>query len=52
MDEPDVNMTEEKPKVFPDQRQSSTDDSLHYSAGSEPEPSTEQSSGTAHMHTC
>ncbi|KAF6736198.1 Piezo-type mechanosensitive ion channel component 2, partial [Oryzias melastigma] len=28
MDEPDVNMTEEKPKVFPDQRQSSTDDNL------------------------
>ncbi|XP_023820679.1 piezo-type mechanosensitive ion channel component 2 isoform X1 [Oryzias latipes] len=44
MDDPDMNMTEDKPKVFPDQRQSSTDESQHYSAGSEPEPSTEQSS--------
>lgn len=51
MDDPDMNMTEDKPKVFPDQRQSSTDESQHYSAGSEPEPSTEQSSGTAHMLT-
>uniref|UniRef100_A0A8C7YRI6 Piezo type mechanosensitive ion channel component 2 n=1 Tax=Oryzias sinensis TaxID=183150 RepID=A0A8C7YRI6_9TELE len=35
-------LSEDKPKVFPDQRQSSTDESQHYSAGSEPEPSTEQ----------
>uniref|UniRef100_A0A8C7YTI9 Piezo type mechanosensitive ion channel component 2 n=1 Tax=Oryzias sinensis TaxID=183150 RepID=A0A8C7YTI9_9TELE len=28
MDDPDMNMTEDKPKVFPDQRQSSTDENL------------------------
>ncbi|XP_054870800.1 piezo-type mechanosensitive ion channel component 2 isoform X5 [Amphiprion ocellaris] len=37
-------MSGEKPKSFSDPRQSSTEDSQHCSAGTEPEPSTEQSS--------
>ncbi|XP_054480874.1 LOW QUALITY PROTEIN: piezo-type mechanosensitive ion channel component 2 [Anoplopoma fimbria] len=40
----DTDMTGEKPKSFSDPRQSSTEESQHYSAGTEPEPSTEQSS--------
>lgn len=35
----------EKTGIHCEQRQSSTDESYHCSAGSEPEPSTEQSSG-------
>ena len=42
----DSDMTGEKPKSFSDQRQSSTEESLRCSAGTEPEPSTEQSSGS------
>lgn len=45
---PDTDMTGEKPRSFSDQRQSSTDESHFCSAGTEPEPSTEQSSGTEH----
>lgn len=45
---PDTDMTGEKPRSFSDQRQSSTDESHFCSAGTEPEPSTEQSSGTGH----
>ncbi|XP_072220008.1 piezo-type mechanosensitive ion channel component 2 [Leuresthes tenuis] len=40
----DTDMTGEKPKSFSDQRQSSTEESHRCSAGTEPEPSTEQSS--------
>ncbi|XP_042353330.1 LOW QUALITY PROTEIN: piezo-type mechanosensitive ion channel component 2 [Plectropomus leopardus] len=40
----DTEMTEEKPRSFSDHLQSSTDESHHCSAGTEPEPSTEQSS--------
>lgn len=40
------SMSDEKPKSFSDQRQSSTEDSQRCSAATEPEPSTEQSSGT------
>lgn len=43
---PDTDATGSKTKSLSDQRQSSTDDSHHYSAGTEQEPSTEQSSGT------
>lgn len=39
-----------KPKSLSDQRQSSTEESHHCSAGTEPEPSTEQSSGTEQVH--
>ena len=42
----DIDVTVDKPTTFSDQRQSSTEDSHHCSAGTEPEPSTEQSSGT------
>lgn len=49
---PDIDMTGEKPRSFSNQRQSSTDESHHFSAATEPEPSTEQSteqsSGTEH----
>ncbi|XP_015247000.1 PREDICTED: piezo-type mechanosensitive ion channel component 2 [Cyprinodon variegatus] len=38
------SMSDEKPKSFSDQRQSSTEDSQRCSAATEPEPSTEQSS--------
>ncbi|XP_054602750.1 piezo-type mechanosensitive ion channel component 2 isoform X5 [Nothobranchius furzeri] len=41
----DTHMTREKPRSFSDQRQSSTEESQHCSAATEPEPSTEQSSG-------
>nr|XP_046263796.1 piezo-type mechanosensitive ion channel component 2 isoform X4 [Scatophagus argus]XP_046263797.1 piezo-type mechanosensitive ion channel component 2 isoform X4 [Scatophagus argus] len=40
----DPDTTGEKPKSFSDQQQSSTEESHHCSAGTEPEPSTEQSS--------
>uniref|UniRef100_A0A3B4TXV1 Piezo type mechanosensitive ion channel component 2 n=1 Tax=Seriola dumerili TaxID=41447 RepID=A0A3B4TXV1_SERDU len=40
----DADLTGEKPRSFSDPRQSSTEDSHHCSAGTEPEPSTEQSS--------
>ncbi|XP_028282873.1 piezo-type mechanosensitive ion channel component 2 isoform X3 [Parambassis ranga] len=40
----DTDMTGEKPKSFSDQRQSSTEESVHCSMKTEPEPSTEQSS--------
>ncbi|KAK5919869.1 hypothetical protein CgunFtcFv8_023731 [Champsocephalus gunnari] len=40
----DTDMTGEKPRTFSDNRQSSTDESRHCSAGTEPETSTEQSS--------
>lgn len=45
---PDTDTTGNKPMIFSDQRQSSTDESHHCSTGTEPEPepSTEQSSGT------
>ncbi|XP_008277902.1 piezo-type mechanosensitive ion channel component 2 [Stegastes partitus] len=39
-----TSMSSEKAKSFSDPRQSSTEDSHHCSAGTEPEPSTEQSS--------
>lgn len=42
----DTDKTAEKRKSFSDLQQSSTDESHHCSAGTEPEPSTEQSSGT------
>lgn len=45
---PDTDTAGGKPRNFSDQRQSSTDDSHYCSAGMEPEPSTEQSSGTQH----
>lgn len=38
--------TGNKARSFSDQRQSSTDESRYCSGGTEPEPSTEQSSGT------
>lgn len=41
----DTKTSEEKPGTFSDGRQSSTDESHQCSAGDEPEPSTEQSSG-------
>ncbi|KAM6918193.1 piezo-type mechanosensitive ion channel component 2 [Xenentodon cancila] len=40
----DIDVTVGKPTGFTDQRQSSTEDSHHCSTGTEPEPSTEQSS--------
>ncbi|XP_026229618.1 piezo-type mechanosensitive ion channel component 2 isoform X1 [Anabas testudineus] len=40
----DTDKTGEKPKSLSDPRQSSTEESHHCSAGTEPEPSTEQSS--------
>ncbi|XP_038573421.1 piezo-type mechanosensitive ion channel component 2 isoform X2 [Micropterus salmoides] len=40
----DTDVTDEKPKSFSSQRQSSTEESHHCSARTEPEPSTEQSS--------
>lgn len=40
-----TDMTGVKPRHFSDARQSSTDESHHCSVGTEPEPSTEQSSG-------
>ncbi|XP_028449157.1 piezo-type mechanosensitive ion channel component 2 isoform X1 [Perca flavescens] len=40
----DTDMTAEKPRRFSDPRQSSTEESHHCSARTEPEPSTEQSS--------
>lgn len=43
---PDTNATAGKTKSLSDQRQSSTDESHYCSAGTEQEPSTEQSSGT------
>lgn len=42
----DADKTVEKPKSLSDLQQSSTEESHHCSAGTEPEPSTEQSSGT------
>lgn len=42
----DTDMTNEKPRSFSDPRQSSTEESQQCSAKTEPEPSTEQSSGT------
>lgn len=45
---PTADMIGEKTGIFSEQRQSSTDESYHYSAGTEPEPSTEQSSGNKH----
>lgn len=45
MDDTDIT-GEVKPKSFSDQRQSSTEESVHCSVKTEPEPSTEQSSGT------
>lgn len=41
----DADSAGEKPRIFSDTRQSSTDESHHCSAKTEPEPSTEQSSG-------
>lgn len=46
----DTDVTDEKPKSFSSQRQSSTEESHHCSARTEPEPSTEQSSGTEQVH--
>lgn len=46
----DTDGTGEKPRSFSDPRQSSTEESHHCSAGTEPEPSTEQSSGTGQVH--
>lgn len=43
---PDTDAVGRKTKSLSDQRQSSTDESHHCSAGTEQEPSTEQSSGT------
>lgn len=43
---PDTDATASKTKSLSDQRQSSTDESHYCSAGTEQEPSTEQSSGT------
>lgn len=43
---PDTDATGSKTKSLSDQRQSSTDESHYCSAGTEQEPSTEQSSGT------
>ncbi|TNM98493.1 hypothetical protein fugu_014739 [Takifugu bimaculatus] len=40
---PPADMIGEKTGIFSEQRQSSTDESYHCSAGTEPEPSTEQS---------
>ncbi|XP_067331483.1 piezo-type mechanosensitive ion channel component 2 isoform X3 [Channa argus] len=40
----DIDVSGEKPRSLSDARQSSTDESHHCSAGTEPEPSTEQSS--------
>ncbi len=45
----DNDITGEKPRSFSDPRQSSTEESHHCSAGTEPEPSTEQSSGTTQV---
>lgn len=45
----DTDMTDEKPRSFSDPRQSSTEESHHCSAKTEPEPSTEQSSGTEQL---
>lgn len=49
---PTADMAAEKSRILSEQRQSSTDESYQCSAGTEPEPSTEQSSGKkrAHMH--
>lgn len=43
---PDTDTTGNKARSFSDQRQSSTDESRYCSGDTEPEPSTEQSSGT------
>lgn len=43
---PDTDATGNKARSFSDQRQSSTDESRYCSGGTEPEPSTEQSSGS------
>lgn len=45
----DTDMAGEKPGSLSDARQSSTEESHHCSAGTEPEPSTEQSSGTEQL---
>lgn len=49
---PTADAVGEKTGVFSEQQQSSTDESFHCSAGTEPEPSTEQSSGSqrANIH--
>lgn len=47
---PTADMIGEKTRIFSEQRQSSTDESYHCSAGTEPEPSTEQSSGNKHAN--
>lgn len=48
----DADLPGEKPRSFSDPRQSSTEESHHCSAGTEPEPSTEQSSGTSEPNSC
>ena len=45
----DTDMGGEKPGSLPDLPQSSTEESHHCSAGTGPEPSTEQSSGTERL---
>lgn len=46
----DTDKTGEKPGSLSDPRQSSTEESHHCSVKTEPEPSTEQSSGTEQVH--
>lgn len=48
---PDTNGFSGKTMIFSDHRQSSTDESYHCSGGTEPEPSTEQSSGAQYAFT-
>lgn len=45
---PAAEVIGEKTRIFSEQRQSSTDESFQCSAGTEPEPSTEPSSGNTH----
>lgn len=45
---PTADVVGEKTRTFSEQHQSSADESFNCSAGSEPEPSTEQSSGNQH----
>lgn len=48
---PDTNVFGGKGRIFSDHRQSSTDESYNCSGGTEPEPSTEQSSGAQYAFT-
>lgn len=47
---PTADVIGEKTRIFSEQHQSSTDESYHCSTGTEPEPSTEQSSGNKHAN--